>query len=1253
MLVELDNEKALEEYRQADQQRAEVNMLQQLDDEQLGRYQALTKQQQAQEQQTEQAPEQPEVDNLQEAANIIPNALGAIQEDVSQAVPSWMQEDPEDEEQTKPELKTTWGQIASDLFQAIAPVLAVGALSRFGIRKLPGIASRVPKGSWGDFLGSAALDTGLEAGWLNITRQGKTDNLSGMLADMGIPMPDFLATKDSDSPETKRMKQQYEAVGLGIFGTILGALFKLANPGRFIQKLRATDEAGQNLINGVKAKSGPELSDNPVVDTILRDEIARKASDDEMAVTRYAKDPEVINKMDNYVQGDLFDEVERVPRAVQPEGFLEALADNLKIGKDPTGNGRMANFLTDAAKEGLSQGDEVRQGILNKVGKKFEEVRNAGFEVEIDGKWVTNNTLVEAADNLVKEVYGAKNYQQALSLFEIVEQPLANGQTVKVFSPVSGVAAGKITKQLLKEFNPDAMRAGALIQTSLANDLMDSAVASNMIKSELPIERIQERMQNMLETLTFMDSVSRSYAGWLLQSKKLPLDQIPNPKVKDWYEKAKKEMAAAKKFNKEVQEIGKTNPKMKEALIGVYDLTDGSVKDIASMQKAIRDSVKGRRVVKNWDYESPALLVEGVSSIFYAMKLSSLYTPIKAFANNIANFYMKPITKVLGSGGKEFNRAWVQYADGMLTTNKITASLMSQRFKQVQTLPVEKLVRKDIADRIVKQDQWLDTAQNYADATGDLVFQLKVNMARAMIAMGNHPFLRYSTNMMEAGDAAMNVGLILTDKRGKMFDEFMQENGKVTAKNVAYIDNWIKENGEQYVRSQLDMQDFKPLDPGLRYAGGEMAMNLDQSASRGISSLLNKSPFLKSFALFPKTAINSLTFFGKHSPISTDLWKMRSLEGKPEAIERFLAQKGIPYTEDSWAAWKAETKGRVILGSTFMGYAWTMWMAGNMTGNGSYDKATNKSQRDIARRPPRSWRLHESMPWMSYDGIEPISSLLALTIDLADNFDTLGEGRFENLRNKVAYIFADNITNKTFIQGLRPLFEFAAGKPGYLESYLGNLTSVSLFNALGKSIDPAARVVRNELADHVRNKWSVLDKLGIGDPLPYDYSLVTGEKIAPINFPGSSLIPVRMDAPQDEAEEFLTEIEFANSGALQTGLGGAELTGDQISQIKKIIGERGKWRKKILEIKNSRRGQEEIAARQKLMKQPGDIGKKTDWTKSWVYGEIFRALRDEVKTAKMIIRDDAMRADENLLYQFKKATQQSDYDELQRLLNIN
>lgn len=1202
---------------------------------------------------------QNEVNNFQEAATVPLDAGRAIIEDIAKtggAEPSWM-----GNEERAPELQTTWGKTLSGIAQVIVPLLAFSYGKGRGLRALRnrGMLKNIPVGSAKDRLANLAADVGAEVGWYNITRQAEQDNLTGQLAQLGIPVPDWLATGKGDTAEMKRTKQQLEAVGLGVFGSLLGGLFRLGKApiGRFTSKLRGKDAAGEAYVEQLAKKGGTSDVNNPALDEVLRDENLRAQSDGEMALKRLADnggqvpDPWDADP-DNYIQSKLFDESERVPKAVPAEGVVEAIVDNYQIAKNPSGNGRMQRFMTDAALDAISQGDLEKRTIIKGLQTQINEFASKNLDVDVGGRWKNNKEIVAEMDKIVSAMLDVP-LEDLKKIVPYDDVTVAPGKKIKVVDPFWEQAFIKLSKRYINEFSMSGQRASALAQTSIANDISDSANAISVVKGELDTTRAQDRILDMLEFLQYEQTLAGSYRGWALQARKNGLG-LTNATVKDWMEEAAKKSAQVKKLVNEIKELRVSNPRMADAVESVYELTNGSITDINMMYQAIEDSVKGRRVVKNWGYASPGVLVEAISSVFYAAKLSSLYTPVKAIMNNAANFIMKPINQALG--GKGVRRAWAQYANGSAEYMRISAKLMSDRYKQVANLPIEQLARADYSDRIVQQQAWLDAAQAYADESGDLLMQMKVNFANTMNAFGNHKNVRYSTNIMEAGDAALNVALVLTDKRGQMIDDILAKKGKITPDEIAGIDQWIKDNGEMYARGALD-GDMKPIDTALRYQAGEIAMNLDGN-TRGLTALLNKSPILKTFILFPKTALNSLSFVAKNSPLSIvggDLYKTLTLK-EPAAIEAFLKTKGLPYSEDAWRAFKQETRGRVILGTTFMGYAWNMWAQGNMTGNGPYDKSTNSVNRNMAQEPVRSWRLAPGMPWISYDGVEPISTLLAFTVDLADNHEVLGKGRLEDIAQRVAFIFADNLTNKTFVQGLRPLLDIAAGKPTVaLSKHAANTMSVSAINQLGRIIDPAYREVEDDFMSQLRNKWSVLDALGIGDPLPYEYNIVTGQKVEPgIELGLGALFPVRISKTQTRAQEILSETEFNVNAALDS-IEGIELDAQQRSEIKRIIGERGVFAKAIVKAYDNPRNQKELADLRKA--RAGGINSDVvpyDRTNNFL-GTLLKVLTKEVKYAKdvMLRNDDTLRQEQTQKYQIKRATQLSDYDEINRLLGIN
>ena len=585
--------------------------LDQLIDEQS--YQQMAKEEQENLEERQRLAKQKEVNNLQEAASVLPDAGRAIVEDIAKyggAEPSWM-----DTPDGPPELQTEWGKTLSDITQLIAPLIAIGFTKGKALKMMRnrGMLKNIPVGGAKDRLGNLAFDVGTEVGWYNITRQAEQDNLAGQLAANGLPVPDWLATGKTDSAETKRAKQQMEAVGLGVFGSMLGGLFRLAkNPvGRFINKLRGKDSAAEAYIDGLAKKGGKIEANNPVLDELARDENLRIGSDGEMAQKRLADNGGVIPdpwdaQPDNYIQSGMFDEVERVPKAVPAEGIVEAVVDNYEIVKNPLGNGRMQRFMSEAALDAISGSDLEKRTIVKGIEAQINEFAAKNLDIDVGGRWKNNKEVVAAMDNLVASMMDLplEDLKKVIRYDEVTVGP---NKKIKIVDPFMENAMIKLSKKYLDEFSFDRQRASALAQTSLANDVSDSANAAAVVKNQIDTTRTQERLLDLVEFLQYEQTLAGSYSGWRLNARKNGLG-LTNQDVAAWKAQAAEAAAEVRQYAEEVQ-LRITNPKTPDAATAVYELTNGSIRDVTNMAQAIRDSVKGRRVAKNWGYASPALFV--------------------------------------------------------------------------------------------------------------------------------------------------------------------------------------------------------------------------------------------------------------------------------------------------------------------------------------------------------------------------------------------------------------------------------------------------------------------------------------------------------------------------------------------------------------------------------------------------------------------------------------------------------------------
>ena len=132
-----------------------------------------------------------------------------------------------------PKFHNQAAQTVRELFSIIGPTVgltatgvgAAGALAKAS--KLKFLADPFIK-----WLGTTSLSGGIGAAVDYTSELSEDDNAAGMLKK-NFPktfgfIPDNIATLDGDSPDTKRMKNVVEGVGLGIFTDVLGGVVQLA-----------------------------------------------------------------------------------------------------------------------------------------------------------------------------------------------------------------------------------------------------------------------------------------------------------------------------------------------------------------------------------------------------------------------------------------------------------------------------------------------------------------------------------------------------------------------------------------------------------------------------------------------------------------------------------------------------------------------------------------------------------------------------------------------------------------------------------------------------------------------------------------------------------------------------------------------------------------------------------------------------------------------------------------------------------------
>ena len=579
----------------------------------------------------------------------------------------------------------------------------------------------------------------------------------------------------------------------------------------------------------------------------------------------------------------------------------------------------------------------------------------------------------------------------------------------------------------------------------------------------------------------------------------------------------------------------------------------------------------------------PSAWTAGMWANIYNTVLSSVGTPLKAGASNLALMIERPVATWVGAklagDAATIRRGHYMYRVGLVDTLQKATSHMNQIYRRARTDPasVGYVMRDDIAR---KNENTVTLLRSFADAKEAEGFfgpSVITNQIEAMNDLAEHPWLRFSANAMTAFDGFTRSFIGSIESRARAYDALVDVGEEITEKKIKDISEFIYK----------DMFDEKGFisDKAVEYASREIAMNQNNATVNALSQFINRAPILKPFLMFPKTSMNMLAFSGSHNPLGlfiNDLnaFKLPFDQMNQIDIERLFSERGIPVDKNAKATYdtiRAELKGRKAIGTLTVLGAVGMFTGDNIRGNGLYDKNRQRARRELKWKPKtyRGWDGN----WYSYDNLGALGDWLSLTVDIMDNFDSLDEPSISTFLNKMGHILSANLTNKSFTAGLEPLNDVLAGDPAAMSrwgaSFSSSLLPLSGFrNELGRLIDPQRKETEQEFFQQLANR-NVFAK----SHLPDAHDWIDGGKIGePTNFftrVWNTYSPWFKQSERISPEkQYLIDIEFDGRPSLRTHGKGVEYSIDERSEVTDLMGQSKYFRNEVRKIMNSKAGKD-------------------------------------------------------------------------------
>lgn len=272
-----------------------------------------------------------------------------------------------------------------------------------------------------------------------------------------------------------------------------------------------------------------------------------------------------------------------------------------------------------------------------------------------------------------------------------------------------------------------------------------------------------------------------------------------------------------------------------------------------------------------------------------------------------------------------------------------------------------------------------------------------------------------------------------------------------------------------------------------------------------------------------------------------------------EKIDKRIAQKQgeLSFKQEKIPEFYAQQ----VMGAGFMLTTYGLVEQGMLTGHYSTDPATRTAQ--IASGiPPMSFKMGDR--WVSYDRIEPFSTIMGLTVDTMNALKTgriKGESAIDTVSSNIFKIVGQNFLDKTFTEGLGKMMLAMQEPDRYGASYLVSLTNPvvpAIVNQIARMEDPIRREVRDpELSNWILN--SLKSRLpGLRETLPEQVNLLG--QTQEMNF-GSILTGVQTAPVSREATQIIFDNPYLRMERMDRKVGGLELTPEQYADLENRAGD--------------------------------------------------------------------------------------------------
>ena len=673
------------------------------------------------------------------------------------------------------------------------------------------------------------------------------------------------------------------------------------------------------------------------------------------------------------------------------------------------------------------------------------------------------------------------------------------------------------------------------------------------------------------------------------------------------------------RFKEELERLVKNGDyKDHDNLLRVWELTDGNVRTMQDMKEWLSTSImggrfKGQTIKGRWRTEG--------AGFFYNSILSGLGTPVNAVLNTNFLTILRPYQQYLGAviGGSKADRV---IAAAQIDSVGESFAEGLRMFKHNWDLGVKRQKQTYQGKFDIEADvQEFKEMGGFIKLYGTDNEKIAYGLIDTLMEFNNSPWVRYSQNMMGAGDSLARTLI------GRM--EMRMRSARKAVDSGIDLDDVgkVARETEEEFRRQIFKKDKHEMwvvnEQAARLAGDETAFTKRLSGNlEGLEKLKNVTG-MRLFFPFIRTGFNAMDMTWQSSPLAVFHGKWKDLLG--DNIDQGLLLKKYGIRPEDIPQAQALMRGRMASGTIVVTLASIMALQGRLYGTRPKDKET----RDLWKQEgivPNSVRIGNT--FISFQKLEPFNTILSATANVLNYQHVLGEAVTDEWLEKLKFMTAAVLVEKSMLAGVADLAEVFSANTGEeqllrtgAKFFRGQFVPYAgLMSQLGGVMDANEK--------EANTFWETIFKRdAIGKTmLPPKYDILnkdrSGKKWLPETsnplmrlFNSMSPFPITW-TDGDKVKENLRSISY-NLPEVMRSWKGERLTSTEISQLQKILSQSNLRARLEKLMRSGGRWEQQLEAYKKAGLTNKDGVELTD---QQFYADVHRIFLDEKKKALTILR---------------------------------